>query len=97
MATKKKATTARKKSTTRHSTRRPLIQMQRDDAKFMSICMTRQTLYWAIFSIAILALGIWLVVLNLRIHELYAQVDQSIAAQAELDARLTRALQEKAD
>lgn len=99
-------TTTRKKSVhkapTKHSSakrgkaaaRQPkkLFHLEKDQQKFFTISITMQTLYWIIFSFAVLALGLWLVVLNLRVQDLYDQVDRSMVAQQELNDKLQDAI-----
>lgn len=42
---------------------------------FFSVRVTDQTVYWAILSFVVLALGIWVITIDDRLHRLYDQID----------------------
>ena len=48
-----------------------------DDKPFLTFRVTRQTLYWLIFSVAILGLGLWVLNLNMQVLSLYDQIDNN--------------------
>ena len=48
-----------------------------ENTPFFTFRVTRQSLYWFIFSLAILALGGWNLYLNMRVIEIYDQIDQN--------------------
>jgi hypothetical protein len=50
-----------------------------DDQPFFTFRVTRQSLYWLIFSATILALGLWVLNLNMQIVSLYDQIDNTNA------------------
>lgn len=50
-----------------------------DDQPFLTFRVTRQSLYWLIFSATILALGLWVLNLNMQIISLYDQIDNTNA------------------
>lgn len=53
------------------------LRVTRETTPFFTFRMTRQSLYWLIFSLAILGLGSWTLYLNLRIIEIYDQIDHN--------------------
>lgn len=50
-----------------------------DDKPFLTFSVTRQSLYWLIFSVTILGLGLWVLNLNLQVLSLYDQIDNNNA------------------
>lgn len=79
MATKK-ATPAKKKSApaARKAKRAPKyvsFRLSKSDKPFISFELTIQTFYWAIIGLVVLALGVYVTVLQIRINALYDQVD----------------------
>lgn len=48
-----------------------------DDQPFFTFRVTRQSLYWLIFSVTILGLGLWVLNLNMQIISLYDQIDNT--------------------
>ena len=80
-ATRKPATTTRKKTASRKKVQ-PMqtLRVSKDSSEFISLRFTRQTLYWAIIAIAVLALGIWVAVLNYQIQSIYDKIDASASA-----------------
>ena len=48
-----------------------------DSQPFMTFRLTTQTLYWLIFAVTVLALGLWVLKLNIEIVSLYDQIDQN--------------------
>lgn len=45
---------------------------------FLTIAITRQTLYWGILSAAVLALGMWIIYLQNEVNKIYDAIDVSI-------------------
>lgn len=70
---KKPAVTHKKAHAPAHRT----LRVTRETTPFFTFRMTRQSLYWLIFSLAILGLGSWTLYLNLRVIEIYDQIDQN--------------------
>lgn len=52
------------------------FKVAKDDRPFMSARPSVQTLYWAILGFAVLALGLWVLNMNLQLQELYDQKDR---------------------
>ena len=50
---------------------------------FMTFRLTNQTLYWAILAAFVLALGIWVTVISVRVQHIYDTID---ATNAQADA-----------
>ena len=74
MATKKRPA---KKASSKRTTKKRLrsFRVAPNDRPFMSFQVTDQTVYWAIIGVLVLALGIWVVYLQVRINEIYDLVD----------------------
>lgn len=72
----KRASASAKKSAPARS-RLFAVNIVPDTQPFMTFRMTTQTLYWLIFGVTILALGLWVLKLNLEIISLYDQIDQN--------------------
>lgn len=47
----------------------------REATPFMTFTFTRQSLYWLILSVLVLALGAWVMYLNVQIQDIYDQVE----------------------
>lgn len=86
--TKKTATkpTAKKPSAARKPSTKPTAKKTKAVAErsfrptkettpFMTFAFTRQSLYWLILSILVLALGAWVMYLNIKIQAIYDQVE----------------------
>lgn len=73
--------TARKSSASSH--RLFAINIVPDSQPFMTFRMTTQTVYWLIFAVTILAMGLWVLRLNLQIISLYDQIDQNNIAESQ--------------
>lgn len=56
------------------------ISLVPDNQPFFTFRLTTQSIYWLIFSLAILGLGLWVLNLNLQILKLYDQIDRDNAA-----------------
>lgn len=81
-ATKTKTRTtaaAKAKSTAKKPTKRvrTRIALDKADRPFMTVRVTRQTIYWGIISAAVLALGVWVIDINDKVMRIYDQIDQS--------------------
>lgn len=44
---------------------------------FMTFRPTQQTAYWLILSVLVLALGAWVMYLNVKVQEIYDQIDMN--------------------
>ncbi len=69
------------------------FQLTKADTPFMTIAFTRQTLYWSILSIAVLAMGLWVVKIQNEINSIYDTIE---AQTYSYDAEYERAMKEKA-
>lgn len=82
-ATKTKPTVARKTVAATAATPKKKITTPKVATKtvakqpFMSMQPTRETTYWLIFSLLILALGIWVLTLTIKINDIYDQIEVS--------------------
>ena len=68
---KKKAT----KSAAKKTAPMKSFAVMKDAPSFFSFRVTYQTFYWLTLSLLILALGIWVITLNMRVQQLYDQID----------------------
>lgn len=78
-ATKKPAT---KRTTTKKVAKQPVMQSFKpapDTEPFFTFRITHQTVYWFILSMLVLALGIWVTYLNIKVQHIYDQIDRSSA------------------
>ena len=57
---------------------------------FFTFRLTRETLYWLILSAIVLALGIWVTNINIKVQTIYDQIDQTNRQILELDTTKTR-------
>lgn len=60
---------------------RPLVSLSivPEDKPFFTFRITRQTLYWLIFSATIFGLGLWVLSLNIQVMNLYDQIESTNA------------------
>lgn len=72
-----KAKTATKKSSSSKSKEAPMRSFHRspDQPPFFSYRITQQSIYWLILCLLVLALGIWVITLSVRVQSLYDQVE----------------------
>lgn len=88
MATPKKKVTTKKAPTKKTVVKKPTAKSQskknvelqsfrpsRNPQPFMTFRITRQTVYWLVFGIVVLALGAWVVHLNYKVQAIYDQID----------------------
>lgn len=86
--TKKTATktAAKKPASARKSTTKPAVKKQKavthqsfrptkENTPFMTFQFTQQSVYWLILSVLVLALGAWVMYLNVKIQDIYDQVE----------------------
>ena len=74
MATKKRTA---KKASSKRASKRELrsFKVARSNRPFMSFQVTDQTVYWAVIGVLVIALGVWVTYLQVKINEIYDQVD----------------------
>jgi hypothetical protein len=61
-------------STSSKPTQRSFVRSP-NDKPFFVFKTTRQTVYWTLLCLLVLALGIWVMSLNVKIQRLYDQID----------------------
>lgn len=88
----KKATTAKSRPAAKRTVnpKKPTVRSFRRSAEvepFMTVKLTRQTVYWLIISVVAVAFAVWVLKLQSDINELYSQIE-SIRA-SELDLPIT--------
>lgn len=85
----KKPAASAKKTTARktNSKAAPVVHQ----TNFFTVRPTIETAYWLIFSMAILALGVWVLSLTIKINAIYDQIDMNEATVSSLEetARLS--------
>lgn len=59
--------------------------LAKETPPFFTLRFTHQTFYWTVLSLLVLALGIWVVTLNVRVQQLYDQVETSAAQSRDAD------------
>ncbi len=72
-APKKRATTKAQQQSARS------FHIERSPTPFLTIAITRQTLYWGILSLVVLILGIWIIHLQNEINKIYDAIDISMS------------------
>lgn len=54
------------------------FHVEHSSTPFLTIAITRQTLYWTILSVAVLALGMWILHLQNEINKIYDAIEVSM-------------------
>ena len=85
---KKSARTARSRSATKRAAALESFHITQSPRPFLSLQLTRQTVYWGVLSFVIFTFGIWVIAANQRIMAIYDQVDFNHAVQAQSEARI---------
>ena len=67
----------RKKATKNQSVQS--FRLVENPESFMTFRISRQTIYWMIFGVAVIALALWVANLQRNINDLYDQIDQNHA------------------
>lgn len=77
MATAKKSSTVKKTHKTASKKQVPMrsFVLTKDTPPFLAFNITHQTFYWSVLCVLILALGVWVVSLNVQVQSLYDQID----------------------
>ena len=77
MATKKKSTAKKTTASKARSKKSDLksFKLARSPSPFLTIAITRQTLYWGIIAVAVLVLGLWIIHLQNKVNEIYDAID----------------------
>lgn len=66
---------ARKKPTKAKSV--PVRSLRRSASDpFLTFRISQQTLYWLVLSLVVLALGVWVISINVRVQAIYDQIDK---------------------
>ncbi|MDX2775919.1 hypothetical protein PV379_00930 [Streptomyces caniscabiei] len=74
MASAKKKTTSAKKATKKSESMRSFV-VEKDRPPFMTFRVTHQTFYWVVLSALILALGVWVLTLTVKLQQVYDDID----------------------
>lgn len=95
MTTSKKAPSTKKQPTKKSSTSQGSPTMHsfvryKDTSPFKSFQLTSQTVYWLILCALILALGLWVISLNVRVQQIYDQAQYTAASTPYLSTPLKR-------
>jgi len=89
----KRATTPRKGTkSSKASTKQRSFKLAPETQPFIAFKVTEQTVYWLIFTMAILFLGLWILKINLQVQDIYDQIDQNRISQMETDDQYEKAL-----
>lgn len=85
-ATKKAPAKSAARTTIKRSTKRPVAPVMRSFAParttepFFTFRITHQTLYWLVLAMIVLALGVWVTVISVKVQQIYDQIDETNAA-----------------
>lgn len=83
--TAKKATKAPAKKTSKKTVKAQVsFRPEREQVPFFTFRITRQSIYWAILSIFILCLGLWVVKLHIEVQDILNKIEENEAASASL-------------
>lgn len=74
-ATKAAPKTTRKSAPKKHAVTEQSFRATKETTPFMTFNFTIQSVYWLILSGLVLALGAWVMYLNVQIQEIYDQVE----------------------
>jgi hypothetical protein len=77
-ATTKKAAPSRAKTTrvkAAKTNEMESFKLTRSTTPFLTIAITRQTLYWSIIALAVFILGLWTIHLQNKVNEIYDEID----------------------
>jgi hypothetical protein len=77
--TKKPPTTKSTRKSAKHAPMRS-FELAKSSTPFFTFRITHQTFYWVILCGLVLALGVWVIVLNNRVQDLYDQIEANNAA-----------------
>ena len=77
--TKAKSTTARKTATRakKKAATPQLLRLSKETKPFMSTSVTRETLYWVVLGVVILAFGSWIMKLQADVQSIYNSIDHN--------------------
>ncbi len=75
--TKAKTKVVAKKAQTKKVADSQSFRLTRSTTPFLTIAITRQTLYWSIIAIAVLGLGLWTIHLQNNINQIYDAIEQN--------------------
>lgn len=72
---------ATKKKNTKRASKKALpmksFVLTKSTPPFFKFQLTHQTFYWTLLSLLILGLGVWVITLNVRVQQLYDQIELS--------------------
>jgi hypothetical protein len=86
-ATKKKISTVKSKKPHMRSLRR-----SDNEGPFFTLRVTQQSAYWLILCLLVLALGVWVISLSVKVHTIYDQVDREDKVSAHIQIPTTATL-----
>lgn len=67
-----------------------------DTEPFFTVRFTHQTVYWSILAALILALGLWVLTLTIRVEKLYSEIERANHETSLLEQRLVEARKQQA-
>lgn len=95
--TAKKAPTARKSTAKTSTTKKTAVKktstprsfrLEENRADFMKPTFTMETIYWIVLSMAVVALGFWIATLQIRINNIYDQIEVNQAQSENIEVLL---------
>ena len=79
-----------KKRTSKTNRKQPAMRSFRlspPSRPFVSFKLTQQTFYWVIICLFVLALGIWVTILSVKVQDIYDRIDKFIIMQESSSSR----------
>lgn len=81
-----KTTTKKRSNSKAKPHRMRTLRLSPEESPFMTYKLTHQTVYWLALCLLILALGIWVITLSVKVQSLYDRVDKAAAEVQEAPA-----------
>lgn len=83
------------KSTRAKQPKRRIVGYDAHPNNFFKVQVTIQTVYWAIIAALVLALGIWIITLQIQVHKIYDAIEANDAASSALTPQEIEYLKER--
>lgn len=94
-ASAKKASTTKKLNRSTKAYQPRSFRVCQESQDFMSFKLTRDTVYWLILGVVVLAQGIWTINIHQKVQAIYDEIEQSNLQQQQLDEREIDILRDK--
>ena len=57
------------------------FKLSKSDTPFLTFSLSKQTLYWAVFGLVVVAFSLWIFKIQADVNAIYDQIDQSITTE----------------